>query len=97
MFLKCWFKGKYPCLNITQILSELCLSLGEREKQNLATAPGKLWLRGRGTNTLPGQDVKTTLSKGCHGRNHHLWALVAASDTGWGRKEKSMFLKKHGY
>lgn len=30
--------------NVIQILSELCLELAEREKQNLAPAPGKLWL-----------------------------------------------------
>lgn len=30
--------------NVIQILSEMCLELAEREKQNLAPAPGKLWL-----------------------------------------------------
>lgn len=74
--------------------------LGEKEKQNLATAPGKLWMVGGGRRRQthqPGQDVKTTLSEGCHRRNHHLWALVAGSDISWGKKEKRMFLMKHGY
>lgn len=83
--------------NVIQILSELCLELAEREKIWFLHLESSGWRWRGGTNTPLGQDVKTTVSEGCHRRNHHLWAPVAGPDTGCGRKEKSMFLMKHGY
>lgn len=85
--------------NIIQILSELRLELGEREKQNLATAPGKPWLE------VAWGDKYATRT-GC--QNHSVWGVsqekpppLGSGDWSWhwlGRgKEKSMFLRKHGY
>lgn len=52
--------------NVIQILSELCLELAEREKQNLAPAPGKLWLE------VAWGDKYTTRT-GC--QNHSVWGV----------------------